>query len=300
MTYKVFCYMSIQLLIPLILTGAFFGTASMLCSTVKNYDQLCVEKAIVGQNVCAATVCAQSLCAGSIQTQNLEDPAITLTRLAVDTIDAQQANIAVLTGVQTINGSPIDQLGGTGSTGPAGAQGAQGAPGPDGLTGNTGPRGVTGPAGASIVAQNFFMGTKEDIQVVPQFPTNPQVVTSLIPLLGNGWTADGTNSIFTCPQTSTYQISYSLTFNTTDNSPAPIQGVVLLNGTGLANAIGVSYAGGFYSGNNGQLVSLSHTFLIQLSQGDQLRLGFIADQPIQLNLDVFLSTSATIAINRVG
>ncbi|MFZ5953520.1 MAG: hypothetical protein ACOYT8_00295 [Candidatus Dependentiae bacterium] len=265
----------------------------------KNYDRLCVQNAMVKNNLCAKKVCTQVVCADSIQTQNLQDPVLRVSTLTTDTVTAVQAIITNITGIETINGQSIESLGGTGPTGAAGAQGAEGAPGANGLTGNTGPRGLTGPTGLPTSPQNYLMATKDDIQQAQAFSIDPQVVTSVIPFFISGWTVDGTNTIFTCQQTAIYQISYSLTFNTTDNSPAPIQGVILLNGTATANAIPASYAGGYYTGNNGELVSLFQTFLISLSAGDQLRLAFIAEPPIQLNLGIF-STSATLAINRVG
>lgn len=297
---KNFYYFSVYIYFLIAASSSCATSSRISCSQAKNYDQWCVEKALVGQNLCASNICAQAVCTDVVQAETVQDPVITLTTLTADAIEAQQAAITFLTGVLTINGNPINQVAGTGPTGPAGAAGAQGAPGPDGLTGNTGSRGPTGPAGVATIPQSYFMGAKTDTQQAQSLPFTPQVVTGLTPVASNGWTIDGTNTILTCPQTATYQISYSLTFNTTDNSFAPIQGLVLLNGTGLGNDIGVSYAGGFYSGSNGQIVSMSQTFLIQLSVGDQIRLAFIAQPPIQLTAVGFNSTSATLAINRVG
>ncbi|BDC34815.1 hypothetical protein Noda2021_07730 [Candidatus Dependentiae bacterium Noda2021] len=273
------------------------GERSNKCKT---YDRVCAQKIAVKHNLCAHQVTAQSVCANEIQTQSLSADTLSAELLRSDVITADSATITNITGVLTLNGLPLSVFGEFGPTGAQGTQGATGAPGLSGLTGNTGLQGQTGNTGAIQNPQSFIMSEKDDLQAAAD-TFDPQIISFTFDIISSGWVRAG--AVFTCPQTSLYQISYSLNFDTSDTSPAPITGLVLLNGTTVGNAIPSSYSASAFAGQSTP-TALFQTFIVSLTAGDELRLAFIAEplgvlnpSPIQL---IPSPISATIAINRIG
>ncbi len=107
-----------------------------------------------------------------------------------------------LTGTTGITGA----TGFVGSTGPA-----SGPSGPTGFTGPTGPQGNIGSTGGTVAGIHYLRSVTRGGGAIQQitngtpanviFPTNTFI---------NGWTISGGNTIFTCPATAFYLISYSV------------------------------------------------------------------------------------------
>lgn len=212
------------------------------------------------------------------------------TNLVVDTL-----LVANLTGVQTINGLPVTgilNLGPTGNTGPQGAQGPTGNSGNQGAQGPTGFTGITGPVAP---ASFYFRASKTDTQTAIA-STDPQVVNFSSTDFADRWT-NTANTVYTCPSTGVYEISYLITFGrSVGGAVTSAQSMVLLNGTALANIISESVEQATVSAFPNIPQSLSHTFVISLTQGDEIRLAFIAQPPVVLT---GIANIATMSVNRI-
>lgn len=262
---------------------------------IKQYTTVCANQLLVKNNlIVGGQTTATTTCANTVETEILNANTIQVVNLASNIINASGATITNITGLSGINGVPINGIINNAPTGPAGATGPIGATGITGITGNTGPRGFTGFTGsATTAALNYVQALKTNTQAAAATAA-PQLVTFSSNPAIQGWTSDLT--AYTCPATAIYQISYSMTFDTTDNSAAGLQAVVLLNGVVIGSAIPDSYAAHYYNAF-GAPITLSQTFIVSLNQNDVLRLAFVAQPPIELTP---VTNSATMSINRIN
>lgn len=212
------------------------------------------------------------------------------TNLVVDTL-----LVANLTGVQTINGLPVTgilNLGPTGNTGPQGAQGPTGNSGNQGAQGPTGFTGITGPVAPAAF---YFRASKTDTQDAIA-STDPQVVNFSSTDFADGWT-NTANTVYTCPSTGVYEISYSISFGRpTSGAATTAQSMILLNGIALANIVSQSVEQAIVPASLLRAQSLAHTMILSLAQGDQIRLAFIAQPPVQVS---GIANNATLSVNRI-
>lgn len=203
--------------------------------------------------------------------------------------------VSNITGLETINGTPVTgilNLGPTGNTGPEGNQGftgnsgAQGAQGPIGFTGNTGP----------VAPASFFLrASKGDTQVATS-TTDPQIIRFTATDFTDFWFSI-LNQNYVCPSTGVYEISYQISFSrVTDGARTSAQGMVLLNGSSTGNIIPQSVGQVTVNGSSNFSQSLTHTFIIALSENDEISLAFIAQPPVNL---AGITNVATISINRI-
>lgn len=117
---------------------------------------------------------------------------------------AASALVSGPAGAQGAPGIPGAQgpAGATGSAGPTGPAGADGTPGPQGQQGPQGPAGTTA-VGAAMVAHHI-VGNLESVAVL----TDPTPLPfANVQRLGT-FTADGSNSRFTVPETGLYRVKY--------------------------------------------------------------------------------------------
>lgn len=262
---------------------------------IKQYTSVCANHLVIKNNLSVGgQSTATTTCANTVQTDVLNAGTIQAVNLFSDIINASGATITNITGLSGINGIPLNGIINNAPTGPAGNTGPIGATGITGITGNTGPLGFTGFTGsATTAAQNYVQALKTNTQAAAATAA-PQLVTFSSNPAIQGWVSDLT--AYTCPSTAIYQISYSMTFDTTDNSAAGLQGVVLLNGVAIGSAIPDSYATHYYNAF-GSPITLSQTFIVSLTQNDVVRLAFVAQPPIQLTP---VANSATMSINRIN
>lgn len=203
--------------------------------------------------------------------------------------------VANLTGVQTINGLPVTgilNLGPTGNTGPQGSQGPTGNSGNQGVQGPIGFTGITGPVAP---ASFYFRASKTDFQTAIA-SNDPQVVNFNSTDFADGWT-NTANTVYTCPSTGVYEISYSITFGRSASGAATTaQSMILLNGIALANIVSQSVEQATVPTSLLRSQSLAHTMILSLAQGDQIRLAFIAQPPVQVS---GIANNATLSVNRI-
>jgi hypothetical protein len=203
--------------------------------------------------------------------------------------------VSNLTGVETINGLPITGILNLGPTGNTGPQGSQGPTGNSGNQGAQGPIGFTGITGPVAPASFFFRASKNDTQTAIA-STDPQVVNFTSTDFADGWT-NTANTVYTCPSTGVYEISYSISFGRSANGAAvPAQAMILLNGIALANIVSQSVEQATVPTSLLTAQSLAHTMLLSLTQGDQIRLAFIAQPPVLVS---GLANNAMLSVNRV-
>lgn len=216
----------------------------------------------VRQNVCVAN--ALSLC--NVITNLLTASTIQTTTANVALLDAgnltgSTAQIANLSGVQTINGAQffLGIPGNTGITGITGNTGPNGQ-GATGIQGNPGPTGV-------FNQDNSFQVSKTTSQ---SFATPATTVNFNVVDFNNNWTL--TNTTFTCPSTGLYRVSFSATAN------SPIAAGYFITQITI-NSI-ASFPQSQVSAtaeNGGQTAKTgSGSLLALLNQGDVLRLSIMA------------------------
>lgn len=151
----------------------------------------------------------------------------------------------------------------TGPTGAAGSTGADGATGPTGATGATGADGVTGPTGPTGP-------TGTSVTVTSMSASNTTGQTLLVILGGtnvplpnaqslDGFTANGTNTVFTVPETGTYLIAYRI--NAT--AAVAMSSQVLRNGTAIPGSVFAPTLG---------VAGYNATVITPLTAGDTLSL----------------------------
>ncbi|BDC34813.1 hypothetical protein Noda2021_07710 [Candidatus Dependentiae bacterium Noda2021] len=221
---------------------------------------ICIDRSLrVKQNLCVAN--ALSLCnvvtnlltAGTIQT-----PTANITFFDPVNLTGSTAQIANLSGVQTINGAQffLGIPGNTGITGITGNTGPNGQ-GATGIQGNPGPTGV-------FNQDNSFQVSK----TTNQFFTTPSTTVNFdVVDFNNNWTL--TNTTFTCPSSGLYRISFSATANS-PLSPGYFITQITINGIPLFPQSQVSAA----AENGGQTAKTgSGSLLAQLNQGDVLRVN---------------------------
>ena len=171
-------------------------------------------------------------------------------------------------------------IGPTGPTGPTGADGDIGATGPTGPTGADGDIGPTGPTGADaeIVTANSMsaQNTEETTYAVI-------VAGTLVDLPNNqnldGFTANGTDTIFTVPETGTYLITYQI--NTT--VAVLVSTRILLNGSELLGTAFEPLAA---------VTGFTGTTITTLAAGDDLGLefyGFVESATLQAGVGANLN-----------
>ncbi|BDC34814.1 hypothetical protein Noda2021_07720 [Candidatus Dependentiae bacterium Noda2021] len=198
--------------------------------------------------------------------------------------------VPTITGVQTINGTGIQSSSLTGNTGPNGLQGPTGPQGSPGITGESGTTGNTGPKAAAI---NYFQASLAT-PFSPIDSSDPQIITFDSVNFSNGWTTPD-NTVFICPATGIYEISYILSYRITSGINT-IQTFVLLNGTSIFNRITESVQNRSLS-SSGFIESASLTFIIGLNAGLQLRLGFVGQSNISFQ---DIPNIATFSVNRIN
>jgi hypothetical protein len=203
--------------------------------------------------------------------------------------------VSHVTGLGTINGTPVTgilNLGPTGNTGPDGNQGFSGNSGPQGAQG---PIGFTGNTGPVAPASFFLRASKSDTQVATS-TTDPQIISFTATDFTDFWFSI-LNQNYVCPSTGVYEVSYQISFSrVTDGARTSAQGMVLLNGSTAANIIPQSVGQVTVNGSSNFSQSLSHTFIISLSENDEISLAFIAQPPVNL---AGITNVATISVNRI-
>ncbi|MGE1210046.1 BclA C-terminal domain-containing protein, partial [Bacillus pumilus] len=160
--------------------------------------------------------------------------------------------------------------GATGSTGITGATGATGSTGITGATGPTGATGITGPTGVTGVTGATGTGGFTDTALYAANSSGPTIVTvaggTNIPLPNfqniTGFTANGTSTVFTVPQTGKYYITYQV--NTTTalliNTRLLLNGTTTISGSVQSPVISTSF--------------INNTVIVNLTAGNTISLQF--------------------------
>ena len=185
-----------------------------------------------------------------------------------------------LTGAQ----GPIGPQGIQGIQGPIGPQGIQGPIGPIGLTGTQGPIGLTGtqgpigPAGDIVTNQNYFWGVKTDTQTVVGANTFQNIIYTN-PIIFNGWVYNIINGEFTCNQTGTYNVAYTVVMSATGGSRI---GAVraIINGVEL---IGTATTENIQSASINQI--WNNIFMMTVTTGDIFALQFAGNSDGNITID---------------
>jgi hypothetical protein len=192
-------------------------------------------------------------------------------------------------GPQGIQG-PIGPIGLTGTIGPIGLTGTigpiglTGTQGPIGLTGTQGPIGLTGtqgpigPAGDIVTNQNYFWGVKTNTQTVVGANTFQNIIYTN-PIIFNGWVYNIINGEFTCNQTGTYNVAYTVVMSATGGSR--IGSVrAIINGTEL---IGTATTENIQSSSINQI--WNNIFMMSITTGDIFVLQFAGNSDGNVTID---------------
>ncbi|MGG1585594.1 BclA C-terminal domain-containing protein, partial [Bacillus pumilus] len=165
---------------------------------------------------------------------------------------------------------PTGATGVTGDTGPTGVTGATGDTGPTGVTGATGDTGPTGATGITGATGPTGTGGFTDTALYAANSSGPTIVTvaggTNIPLPNfqniTGFTANGTNTVFTVLQTGKYYITYQV--NTTTalliNTRLLLNGATTISGSVQSPVISTSF--------------INNTVIVNLTAGNTISLQF--------------------------
>ena len=152
---------------------------------------------------------------------------------------------------------PAGPAGATGPEGPQGPAGPAGATGPEGPQGPVGPEGPQGPPGVAVTenSMNAQNATGDTILVALggtsiSLPDNQNL---------DDFTVNGTNTVFTVPETGTYLITYQINVTVA----LLISSRVLRNGTAIPGSVFTPIA---------SVTGYTATTITTLNAGDQLEL----------------------------
>lgn len=186
--------------------------------------------------------------------------------------------------------------GNTGNTGMAGLQGATGNTGPQGPQGLQGPQGNTGAFGAAQGYVNRY--TIATFNLTSSWTT---LSFPNFPISDNAWTADGSNSLFTCQLAGVYEISYSAYFTIDNDNGVALR--LLVNGFDYGNS---GYSTGTFFLPTGSNITIlqSNSVLVNCLVGTTISIQAAANPATTIAAPVptgvtNLAKSATILIQRV-
>jgi hypothetical protein len=166
-------------------------------------------------------------------------------------------------------------IGITGTQGPIGITGTQG---PIGITGTQGPIGPQGPVGDIVTNQNYFWGVKTNTQTVVGANTFQNIIYTN-PIIFNGWVYNIINGEFTCNQTGTYNVAYTVVMSATGGSR--IGSVrAIINGTEL---IGTATTENIQSSSINQI--WNNIFMMTVTTGDIFALQFAGNSDGNVTID---------------
>ncbi|MEH7203462.1 BclA C-terminal domain-containing protein, partial [Bacillus safensis] len=190
---------------------------------------------------------------------------------------------------------PTGATGSTGPTGPTGRTGVTGSTGPTGVTGITGVTGPTGPTGVTGITGATGTGGFTDTALYAANSSGPTIVTvaggTNIPLPNfqniTGFTANGTNTVFTVLQTGKYYITYQV--NTT--TALLISTRLLLNGDTVPGSVQSPVLSTSF---------INNTLIVNLTAGSTISLQFFGAIVTAILVGGGGATGATLTIIRLS